>query len=225
MVSHKMSESEEMYLVSVALLEEAGEQTPIRVSKLAKELSIQPVSANQMIRRLEDAGAISYTPYKGVTLTESGRAIALRILRHRRLWEVFLVDKLNLPVRAASELACQMEHIAPDEVLAHLATFLGEPTLGPKGKQIPPGDLDLATLSGIPLSQLQVNEKGTVLRLDANDATRSFLINEGIVPQAVVTILGIGTGGSLLVEIAHHQVYLAAPVAEKIWVRARLVSS
>jgi DtxR family Mn-dependent transcriptional regulator len=225
MVSHNMSESEEMYLVSVALLEEAGEQTPIRVSKLAKELSIQPVSANQMIRRLEDAGAISYTPYKGVTLTESGRAIALRILRHRRLWEVFLVDKLNLPIRTASELACQMEHIASDEVLALLAIFLEEPTLNPEGKQIPPGNPDLALLSGIHLSQLQVNEKGTVLQLDANDATRSFLMNEGIVPQAVVTVLGIGTGGSLLVEVDRHQVYLAAQVAETIQVGIRSVSS
>lgn len=220
-----MSESEEMYLVSVALLEEAGQQAPVPVSNLAKALSIQPVSANQMIRRLEQAGAIIYTPYKGVTLSETGRAIALRILRHRRLWEVFLVNKLNLPVQTASELACQMEHIASDEVLAHLAIFLEEPTLSPEGKPIPPGDPDLTLPSGLPLSQLQVGEKGTVLRLDANEATRSFLVSEGIAPQVVITVIGIGANGSLLIEAEQRHIYLAAQVAGTILVNPRPGSS
>ena len=216
-----MSESEEMYLVTTAVLEESGLQSPFQVSMLAKELSIQPVSANQMIRRLEESGLVTYTPYKGVTMTDDGRAIALRILRHRRLWEVFLVDKLNLPADTAKELACQMEHIASTEVMSRLATFLGEPTISPEGKWIPPGDSDVNMKLDIPLGQLKVSEQGIVSRLETDATTRSFLIHEGILPRTTLTLLGVGGDGDLLVEVNHQTIHLTSRVGEMIWVHRR----
>ena len=216
-----MSESEEMYLVTAAVLEESGLPSPFQVSVLARELSIQPVSANQMIRRLEESGLVIYTPYRGVTMTDDGRAIALRILRHRRLWEVFLVDKLNLPADAARELACQMEHIASAEVMSRLATFLGEPTVSPEGKLIPPGELDVNMKLDIPLGQLKVSEQGIVSRLEADDSTRSFLIHEGILPQANLTLLGVGWDGDLLIEVDRQTIHLTSRIGEMIWVNKR----
>ena len=91
-----VTESEEMYLITAVLLKERGLEEPLPVSQLAEALSIQPVSAHQMIHRLAEDGWVTFTPYKGVTLTPNGETLALSVLRHRRLWEVFLVDQLQI---------------------------------------------------------------------------------------------------------------------------------
>jgi len=213
-----MSESEEMYLVTVAMLEEAGVQPPVQVSMLAKELSIQPVSANQMIRRLEDAGMVTYTPYKGVELTELGKSVAMRVLRHRRLWEVFLVNELEISADTASELACQMEHVVPAEVMSRLAAYLGEPSSSPEGKQIPAGEPETNLKLDVPLIQLKAGERGAFSRFEADEVTRSFLTQEGIRPGAILNLLGLGGNGNLLVEVDRKTLHLTSQVAEMIWV-------
>ena len=216
-----MSESEDMYLLTVAKLVEAGEQTPIPVSRLAQELSIQPISANQMIRKLEEAGWVRYTPYKGVTLTAEGEGLALHTLRHRRLWEVFLVDKLKMTPEEADELACRLEHVLPAEVAERLAGFLGHPTTSPRGKAIP----DLGTAISLPedmaLSLLEVGQGGQITRVEAEGAVQAFLAGERVRPGANITVLGGGREGAVLAEVAGRAVCLAKGVAEKIWVRKR----
>ncbi len=107
-VTDDISESEEMYLIAIARLAEQGVQEPIPISLLAKELSIQPVSANQMVHKLADAGLLDYLPYKGVRLTASGWKVARHVLRHRRLWEVFLVEHLEIALDEADALACRL---------------------------------------------------------------------------------------------------------------------
>jgi len=216
-----MSESEEMYLVTVAMLEEAGAQTPVQVSVLAKELSIQPVSANQMIRRLEESGLVTYAPYKGVTLTDEGNHIALRVLRHRRLWEVFLVEKLGIPIDTSRELACQMEHIAPAEVMSQLAEYLGQPTSNPEGKSIPHGGNEVDTNFDVLLPQLKAGDQGVISRIEADEATRSFLAQEGLIPEAILLLVGIGGDGNLLVEVNQRHVHLTNHVTEAIRVSTR----
>jgi len=220
-----MSESEEMYLVTVAMLEEAGVQTPVQVSVLAKELSIQPVSASQMIHRLEEVGLVTYAPYKGVSLTDEGKHTALRVLRHRRLWEVFLVEKLGIPVDASRELACQMEHIAPVEVMSQLADYLGQPTSNPEGKSIPHDENNVSMNLDVSLSQLKAGDQGVVSRIEADEATYSFLVQEGLIPGATLSIKGVGGDGNLLVEGNQRHVHLTAHVAETIWVSTHPAST
>ena len=89
-----MSESEEMYLVSISRANEKMDG-PVPLTRLASELDVQPVSVNQMVKKLEEAGKVIYVPYKGGSLSAKGKKQALHILRHRRLWEVFLVEKLH----------------------------------------------------------------------------------------------------------------------------------
>ena len=211
-----MSESEDMYLLTVARLEEAGEEAPIPVSRLAQELSIQPISANQMIRKLEDAGWVRYTPYKGVDLTQEGERLALRILRHRRLWEVFLVEALKLTSEEADEMACRLEHILPAEVAERLAGFLGHPVTSPRGKPIP----ELGTAINLPedmaLSQLESGQHSQITQVVADRATQTFLSGESIKPGATITVLGTGHEGAVLVDVGGRSVYLARGLAEQI---------
>jgi DtxR family Mn-dependent transcriptional regulator len=216
-----MSESEEMYLVTLAALKEAGRQMPVPVSQLAQELSIQPVSANQMIRRLEEAGLVSYQPYRGVTLAPEGERQALRLLRHRRLWEVFLVEHLKLSSTSANELACRLEHIIPDEAAERLADFLGDPAVSPGGKPIPTASADLdKDKNVIPLSQLEAGQEARVVLLQVDQASRNFLAETGLQIDVPIRVLGMVDSGSILVGLEGRRVHLTPELAEGIWVTA-----
>lgn len=129
------SESIEMYLLQIALLQQHTQ--PVPVPLLAHGLTVSPVSANEMCRKLTGKSLIIYEPYKGVTLTPQGEKLAHRVLRHRRLWEVFLVEKLGIFPTEAEEFACRFEHITPTPLAEKLAAFLGNPTLSPQDEPIP----------------------------------------------------------------------------------------
>ena len=93
-ISPSLSESMEMYLVTIARLR--VDSQPVPLSQLAEMLSISPVSVNEMCRKLQDQGFAVYQPYKGVSLTPEGEQRTFYILRRHRLWEVFLVQKSRL---------------------------------------------------------------------------------------------------------------------------------
>ena len=206
-----MSESEEMYVVTIAMLQENGAENPLPLSHLASELSIQPVSANQMIKKLEDEGLVSYTPYKGVALTKAGEKLALRILRHRRLWEVFLVDYLDIP--------CRMEHILPKEAAERLAEFLEHPQTNPQGLPIPPAVPGESWLPDRSLLELQTGECGQVTRLEAGETTQQFLSQQGLAPGAYITLLATGHDGARLLSIGAGQISLTEAVASGIHIK------
>jgi DtxR family Mn-dependent transcriptional regulator len=128
-----------MYLITVAVAEEEGRTGPLPLADLAESLGISPVSANQMVRRLEERDLLEYHPYHGASLTPLGRREARRVLRGRRLWAAFLVTHLGFDPEEADALACSLEHVTPPEAVGRLARFLGDPVVGPRGRAIPPG--------------------------------------------------------------------------------------
>lgn len=211
-----MTESEEMYLVTATLLKERGLEEPLPVSQLAEALSIQPVSAHQMVRRLEEAGWVTFAPYKGVTLTPAGEALALNVLRHRRLWEVFLVEQLQMLPEVAADLACKLEHILPDDVAELLSRLLGNPTQNPQGKAIPAAQAQALPPPERLMSQLKTGEQSQVSRIQADEATRSFLAGEGIGAGTPVMMLAVGCEGALLAEFGGRTVHLSERAAQAI---------
>lgn len=214
-----MSESEEMYLVTLAMLKETGESLPIPVSLLANQLNIKPVSVNQMIRKLNEAGLVLYEPYKGISLTTEGERMALNILRRRRLWEVFLVENLKIPIHDASDLACRLEHILPEDAADRLAIFLGEPTVSPHGKPIPQLKPKESLRSDILLRQLKISQQSVITQIDADPASHAFLNGEGLQPGSVVTVLGVGHADAILAQVNEHTIFLAENIANRIWVK------
>lgn len=131
----RTSPSEEMYLITVAMAEEDGRQGPLPLGALAEALSISPVSANQMVRRLADRGLVDYHPYHGVVLTAGGRAAARRVLRGRRLWAGFLVEHLGFATEEADALACEFEHVTPPLLADRLEAFMARPGHRPGADQ------------------------------------------------------------------------------------------
>lgn len=216
--SHPMSESEQMYLLTLMLLCEEGGESPTPLAALAQALAIQPVSVNQMVRKLADMALVTYTPYKGVELTATGAAIALRVLRYRRLWEVLLVEKLGMPVDEADTLACRLEHLTGNDVADRLALFLGDPPVSPQGKPIPQRDAHSDTIAWVPLNRIPCATPVKLMRIEADTVTQAFLADEGLRPGSVFAICAAGAEGGLLLEVAGRYVRIAAALAPRMLV-------
>ena len=103
----------------------------------SSHFSVSAASANEMVRKLERRGLMTYEPYRGVDLTDAGRRIAARVLRVRRLWARFLADRLGLTPEEADALACRLEHVTPDGAADRLDRFLDHPSVDPLGHPIP----------------------------------------------------------------------------------------
>lgn len=196
-----MSENEEMYLVRIARSNEAGTD-PVPLSILAQELNLQPVSANQMIKKLEEAGKVVYTPYKGVSLTTAGKNEAARLLRNRRLWEVFLAEYLGFTPSEADEIACRLEHVVDEDVAERLSLFLGSPLTSPQGEPIPqPIEGGVAEMElDMPLALLSAGSVVVVSSLPMTETEKAFLYKAGVRLGSRVQVLSIQTGGNCLIQ-------------------------
>jgi len=214
----EMSESEEMYLITIARLVEQGLEEPVPISLLAAELSIQPVSANQMVHKLAEEDFVEYLPYKGVKLTTRGQESAQHVLRDRRLWEVFLVKHLELPPSEADALACRLEHITFEGISDRLAKFLDYPAVSPQGFPIPEVKGETAPEAYQPLSDLAAGERGEVMRIEGDPITRTFLESEGLRPGVGINSLAIGSGGAMLLAVGESRLQLTKRVTDNVFV-------
>ncbi len=211
-----LSESEEMYLVTIAKLIENGKPAPISLSELAHEMDIQPVSVNQMIRKLAEQKLLIYTPYHGVELDEAGKEIATRIIRYRRLWEVFLVNNLEVPISEAEELACRLEHITPASISDRLCEFLGNPKTDPRGNSIPSVEQKSIEHGLLSLSQAVIHQSAKIVQIKADPSIRSFLLQEGLSSGTIIHILAKGNNGNILIQAGENMISLARKLTEMI---------
>ncbi|MGZ5383066.1 MAG: metal-dependent transcriptional regulator [Acidimicrobiia bacterium] len=212
------SESEEMYLIHIAMAGEEGVEGPVGLSRMAEMLSVSPVSVNQMVKKLEARGMVEYLPYKGVELTDAGREIANHVLRRRRLWALFLAEQLGLSDKRADAIACDLEHITPPDLADRLSDLLGDPTSGLQGRPIPNPGLPAPVRTPMILSELPAGAVCTVARVEGSAAIRSFLANEGLVPGAAVTVLAVGGEGDVLVDVDSSNVHLAGQLVGNLLV-------
>jgi DtxR family Mn-dependent transcriptional regulator len=214
-----LSESEEMYLVTIARLIEDGTNSPVPLSTLAREMDILAVSANQMIRKMADEGLVEYLPYKGVELTSMGRASVRRILRHRRLWEIFLVEKLGLAFSEAESLACRMEHITADYISSRLSDYLGNPAFDTFGNPVPTVDDEESSHSWVTLSSIEPGENVSIIQLRTEPPIRSFLASEGVGPGTRLQVIGIGIKNIVIKDVNDHLIKLERSIADSILVQ------
>jgi DtxR family Mn-dependent transcriptional regulator len=211
------SESEEMFLITVARAIEDGYEAPIAVPHIAGSLMITRVSVNEMAKKLVSRDLIEYEPYRGVTLTPTGTAAASRVLRRRRLWALFLAEHLGFSPTDADAVACEFEHVTPVEVEDRLASYLGNPTVDPEGNPIPlPTSLPVRIRSELSVSDLDVGARAKVSRVAGDPATRSFLHDQGVDVGVVLTLLAVGSDRGVLVDTGGGHVHLSAEVARDV---------
>lgn len=192
----------EEYLDSVGALERL--ESPVKTSSLAQVLEVSPASVSEMLQRLSKKGLIEYTPYGGATLTKEGRQRVLELTRRHRLWEVFLNRYLGIGWEDVYQEACSLEHATSDFITERLAQFLDNPEVCPHGDPIPKDNYELPELSGIPLTELEIGQLGTLVSVisESNAKFLHYLSGLGLIPGAKVKMLEKAPfDGTLTIEV------------------------
>lgn len=223
MVQHQSgtSESEEMYLITIARAVEDGRSEPVSMSHVATQLDVTGVSVNQMIRKLDARGYVDYEPYRGVSLTDHGRAVATSILRRRRLWGVFLSEQLGMSPADADDVACDLEHVTPDEVADLLSGLLGNPSAGPQGRPIPAGVDEAAVPMTRPLSAMAAGTHAAIVSIELPEVLAAFVADQGLDSGTSIEVLGVGKSGDRLVALDGVCLHLGAEIAGGIHMEVR----
>ena len=156
---------------------------PVSNNALSERLGVTPGSASGMVKRLGELGLVTHVPYRGVTLTDAGRRIALEVLRHHRLLELYLVEDLGVPWDRVHAEAEVLEHVLSDELEELISAKLGDPTLDPHGDPIPTRDLRITERPTEALEQMQPGACGTFVRVSDSDSEMlRYLAAQGIAP-------------------------------------------
>ncbi|KGO84796.1 iron-dependent repressor [Flavobacterium rivuli WB 3.3-2 = DSM 21788] len=167
-----MTYSEENYLKVIYHLSHTANKG-ISTNAIANVMESKPSSVTDMVQKLADKELVEYVKYQGVTLTQKGMFMALMIVRKHRLWEVFLVEKLDFSWDEVHDVAEQLEHIKSEKLTNKLDEFLGFPTEDPHGDPIPDKDGRIASIDKKLLSEIGVSKK--VICVGVKDSSPPFL--------------------------------------------------
>ena len=178
------------YLKAIYALESAGER--VTTSALATRMGVSAPSATAMTKRLAELGLVERAPYRGVALTEDGRLGALEVLRHHRLLERYLVDRLGLSLDEVHAQAELLEHALTEELEAKIDAELGFPTHDPHGDPIPDPQLRVTAGRDRTLVDLLPGERASVSRVpDGDPELLRYLAELGLVPGSDVELVAL----------------------------------
>lgn len=164
--------TEENYLKAIFKLS-GSSIDGVSTNALAEELGSKASSVTDMIKKLSDKKLVRYKKYKGVSLTDQGKKVAISIVRNHRLWEVFLVEKLNFKWDEVHDLAEELEHVNSEELTERLDAFLEFPKYDPHGDPIPDKNGNVLKHKDETLADLKVKEKGIVVGV--KEHSKSYL--------------------------------------------------
>ena len=176
------------YLKAIYALESAGER--VTTSALARRMHVSAPSATAMTKRLDELGLVERLPYRGVALTDEGRRNALEVLRHHRLLERYLVDRLGLSLDEVHAEAELLEHALSEELEARIDEDLGYPTHDPHGDPIPDSELRLTNPDDRTLLELEPGARVSIARVPDDDpALLRYLGTLGLVPGSMLELV------------------------------------
>jgi DtxR family transcriptional regulator, Mn-dependent transcriptional regulator len=209
----------EDYAKAIYALEGRGPE-PVTTNALADRLGVTPGSASGMIKRLGELGLAQHRPYHGVSLTEEGRRVALEVMRHHRLLELYLVESLGVPWDRVHAEAEVLEHVLPEELEELIAAKLGDPTHDPHGDPIPTRELTIEEASTESLQGLSPGDRGMFTRVsDSNPEMLRFLAERGIAPGDELEVIDKQPfDGPLFVRFGDNVHVLGGELAKAMWV-------
>jgi DtxR family transcriptional regulator, Mn-dependent transcriptional regulator len=218
----RTNEGAENYAKALYELQGRGPEG-IGTTAVAQRLGVTSASASGMLRRLADEGVVDYAPYRGARLTPEGERIALEVIRHHRLIELFLAEVLGMPWDRVHEEAEVLEHHISEELEELIAAKLGEPALDPHGDPIPDRDLEVSADDSVPLSDLEPGDAAVFTRVSDSDASMlRYLADRSIQPGTSLVVNSREPfGGPLFVEIGDRVHPFGAELAESMRVRRR----
>jgi DtxR family Mn-dependent transcriptional regulator len=213
------TEAVEDYLKAIYLVEtERGEVT---TQVLAERVEVAAPSVTGMLKKLAELKLVHHEPYHGVELTAAGRKIALEVIRHHRLLELYLSEALGYSWDKVHAEAEKLEHHISEEFEDRIAALLGNPITDPHGDPIPAKDGSIPPQDNIRLSEAADGETVTVARVAAQDAAHlNYLGTLGIRPDASLTILAKAPfDGPVRLRVAGHEHHLGLNLARQIFIR------
>jgi len=188
----------------------------VSTNALADRLGVTAASASGMVKRLDELGLVEHQPYRGVSLTDDGRRVALEVMRHHRLLELYLVETLGVPWDRVHQEAEVLEHVLSEELEELIAAKLGDPTHDPHGDPIPTRDLRIEEGSTQSLQALEVGARGRFARVsDSDPEMLRFLADRGIAPGDSLEVLDKQPfDGPLFVRFGDHVQVLGGALAQ-----------
>ena len=194
----------------------------VSTNAIAERLEISQASVTGMIKKLSDLKLVTHKPYYGVELTQTGRKIALEIIRHHRLLELYLAEALGYSWDRVHDEAEKLEHVISEEFEDKVAKILGNPTTDPHGAPIPSKDGEIEERILLPLTSAEAGQRVLVKQVsDSDPEMLRYLGKIGIFPEVKLHILEKAPfGGPLLVQVGEGKHHLGGTVTDNIMITA-----
>ena len=219
---NKLSPPTEDYLKTIYLIQER-ESAGASTNAIAAALQVTPASVTGMIKKLAELKLVRHTPYQGVELTRSGEKIALEVVRHHRLLELYLFEALGYTWDEVHAEADALEHVISEEFEDRIAARLGNPVVDPHGDPIPAKDGTIVAVKERALLNLPAGEAASITRVaDGDSEMLRYAGNLGLRPTAHVTLIEMEPfGGSLRIKIGKVEHSIGRDLAAQIFVTAK----
>ncbi|MGQ0568732.1 MAG: metal-dependent transcriptional regulator [Armatimonadota bacterium] len=186
-----LSQAIQDYLKAIYML--GYTERPVTTNGLAERLDVAPASVTNMVKRLARLRLVRHTPYHGVELTEAGEKVALEVIRHHRLLELYLTRHLGLSLDRVHGEADRLEHVISEDLEERIALALGQPDLDPHGDPIPTRDGSVAATSAQQLSAARSGQRGIIARVSDREArVLRDLTAAGLVPGVTLEVVSTG---------------------------------
>jgi len=191
-----LTQAIEDYLKVIYKLRQAGEA--VTTNAIAQRLNVAPASASNMIKKLARLHLVDHTPYHAVQLTSGGEKIALEVIRHHRLIELYLARQLGVGLDRVDAEAERLEHVISEELEERIAQSLGNPTYDPHGDPIPTRDGAVEAMHHPLLSDMRPGQRGVVVRLSDSDPSVLRGLSEArLLPGVTVEVVDVAADGSM----------------------------
>ena len=191
------SQAVEDYLKAIYKLQSS--QPKVVTSALAEHLGVNPASATGMIKKLAESNLVSYKRYQGVKLTPPGEKIALEVIRHHRLVELYLAEALSVPWDQVHDEAEKWEHILSEDLEDRIDEILGYPTIDPHGAPIPSRDGNIEQRDTSLLSELTQGDSAVIIEVSDDDTDLlRYLGKLQLYPQTIIQIISIAPFDQLI---------------------------
>jgi DtxR family Mn-dependent transcriptional regulator len=206
MATARPSEAIEDYAKAIYALQRRADGHPVGTNDLADRLGVTPASVSAMLKKLDERGLVEHVPYKGVLLTSAGNRVALEVMRHHRLLELYLAEHLGVPWDRVHEEAEALEHVISEDLEARIAAKLGQPTHDPHGDPIPSADLEIDEGTSRGLETLEAGDAGRFVRVsDSDPKMLRYLAERGVSLGDRFEVVDVQPfGGPLTVRFGDH---------------------
>lgn len=216
--SHALSKQMEDYLKNIYKLQE--ESCPVSTNSIAEKMGISPASVTSMIKKLDHLKLLAYEPYKGVVLTKTGEKVALEIVRHHRILELYLTQKMGMEWHKVDAEAEELEHVLSEELEAAMDRALDYPTIDPHGDPIPTKDGVITSPEEIALVDLDPGRMSIVSRVTQESSDILHYMGKlGIYPEVEIEVTEQAPlGGTVTILVNGKSIALGREVARCIYV-------